>query len=744
MAYNKSLLLLLCLFLSCKTSQNNTSKNTALITIDQDVVPTEEFLYVYNKNSFNNDSLFNREEVKDYLDLYINFKLKVKEAEEQGIHNTDAFKEELEGYRKQLAKPYLTENEVTEDLVEEAYERLKTEINAAHILFNLSSNATPEDTLSTYNKALKIRERAIKGENFDTLAKQYSDDPSAATNGGDLGYFTALQMVYPFEDAAYKTPEGQISLPVRTRFGYHLIYVKDKRPSQGQVKVSHIMVRATQGISPEDSLAARKQIFEIYKQLKEGADWFEMASHYSDDISSKSSGGALPWFGTGNMIPEFEKAAFALKQPGDISPPIKTAYGWHIIKLDEKKGLEPFEELRPNLAMKVSKDSRAELNKVALIKRLKKENDFQTYEEVFEKAVADIDSSLVLGKWSYTAESQLLGEHIFTIQDKAYTVKDFYDYITEKQRQQQNMTAAQYMQVLYEQFAEDQLMAYEEAHLADKYEDYRMLLKEYRDGILLFELMDKKVWSKAVEDTAGLRNFYEQNKDNYQWKERAEGTIYTTTSPAILDSVKVLAQQPYYPIGNTYMLQQPLKASALSPEVTATLDNLAKLLLDDYMLKAIVAINDGSLKDEIIAYLKKKDIAGDRLVLEDKDSNNGAASISIVTTSKKWLEKKYNEKNALVLQVTTGKYEPSDLPILSQVEWSPGEYTINEDGKSYYIVIDKILPASQKKLEEIKGQVISDYQNFLEKEWVSALRSKHTVHINEEALKYVFEELESK
>lgn len=649
MAQSKYLLLLLCLFFACKASQNNIMENAALITIDGEPVPADEFLYVFNKNQYNIDSISQRQEVLDYLELYVNFKLKVKEAEELGIHETDAFKEELEGYRKQLAKPYLTERKVTEDLIEEAYQRLKTEINAAHILLSLSPNASPEDTLKAYNKAIDIRRQAIQGKDFHQLARQYSEDPSATMNGGDLGYFTALQMVYPFEDAAYKTPKGQISMPVRTRFGYHLIYVKDKRPSQGQVKVSHIMVRATQGISAEDSIAARKKIYEIYEQLRKGADWFEMANQYSDDIASKASGGALPWFGTGSMIPEFENAAFSLSEEGKFSEPIKTAYGWHIIRLDDKKPLEPFEVLQPTLEMKVSKDSRAELNKAALIKRLKQENDFRPNDEMITAATEDIDSSLVMGQWTYTAENQALNNTLFTIKDKAYTVKDFYDYITEKQRPQRNMTVAQYMQVLYEQFSEEQLIAYEEAHLPEKYNEYRMLLKEYRDGILLFELMDKKVWSKAVEDTAGLRNFYEQHLSNYQWGERAKARIYVTTSQQKLDSVKT------------------------------------KNLLN---------------QDD----------------LENKD---------------------------LALNVFKGEYEQSDLPVLSKISWAPGTYDTQYDNRYYYIVVEEILPPETKKLNEIRGQVISDYQNHLEKEWVSVLREKHEVQINDEVLNYVLEQIEN-
>lgn len=738
-----NIIFLLCLLWSCKTSQKNFDNNATLLTIDETTVPAGEFLYVYGKNNFTGDTAYNENDVREYLDLYINFKLKVKEAEEKGIHETEAFKEELEGYRKQLAKPYLTESGVTAELVKEAYERLKTEINAAHILLTVPANAAPEDTLRIFNEIINIRERALKGEDFSFLAKEFSDDPSAKTNGGDLGYFTALQMVYPFEDAAYKTEEGSISEPVRTRFGYHIIQVKDKRPSQGKVKVSHIMVRATQGISPEDSIAARNEIFEIYNQLQKGADWFEMTSQYSDDISSKASGGELPWFGTGNMIPEFESVAFSLEEKGDISEPVKTAYGWHIIKLDDKQGLESFEEMESSLEMKVSKDSRAELNKVALIKRLKKENNFVEFNDVIAKATENVDSTLLLGNWSYSSESQLLSEKIFTINEKAYYVKDFYDFISESQNQQENINKEQYVNLLYEDFVNEELIAYEEDHLEEKYPDYKMLLQEYHDGILLFELMDNKVWSKAVEDTVGLKNFYQQHKEDYMWNERVDAVIISTTSEEIMDSVRYYADQEFYPVGKSFDLDVDAE-SILTEENKIVLDSLAKRLLEDDDLKVLIRFSDSSLADELIGYLGDKGVKEEKIITQTAESDGDNNNVELVSTSKKWLEKYFNRTNALLLQVEEGIYEKEDLPVLSAIEWKEGNNPLTFEGKQYYIIINEVLPASQKQFSNIRGQVISDYQNHLEDEWVSDLRNTYEVDVDESTLKNVLKQLENK
>ncbi len=724
------------LLFACKSAEQKARKNQTLITINGTTVPTDEFLYVYSKNNFTADSAYSEDDVKEYLDLYINFKLKVKEAEEKGLHETEGFKEELEGYRKQLAKPYLTETSVTDSLVKEAYERLKTEINASHILLNVPANAASGDTLRIFREITKLRDRALDGEDFGSLAQTYSDDPSAKTNKGNLGYFTALQMVYPFEDAAYKTDEGNISEPIRTRFGYHIIKVHDKRPSQGKVKVSHIMVRATQGISAEDSIAARNEIFEIHNQLKNGADWFEMASQYSDDISSRSSGGELPWFGTGNMIPEFEKEAFALKEKGDITEPVKTAYGWHIIKLDDKQGLEAFEDIRANLEMKVSKDSRAELNSMALIRRLKKENNFIEFPDTLEQALESIDSTLLLGNWSYTSENQSLSEPLFKINEKSYLVKDFYDYVTENQAPQQNISRDQYLKLLYEDFVESELIAFEENHLDEKYEDYRMLYKEYRDGILLFELMDEKVWSKAVEDTVGLKQFYETNKENYQWDERADAVIISTSDETIIDSISTYAKKAHYPTQNSYHLTLQEGEFKLTDKNKSVLDSLAELLLDDKQLIGSVSVQGN---DEIAAYLQEQGVDAGRVLF----TNGQDGTIEVLTRSKKWLEKHFNSENPLLIQVEQGKFEKQDHPVLAAIDWEKGSQTLDYNGKTYHIIINEIIPPSQKAFNNIRGQVISDYQNHLEKEWVAALRSRYEVDVNEDALKNVLKQLEN-
>ena len=347
-----------------------------LMEIGDKKITLEEFEAIYNKNSDNKKNT--KEEVEDYLDLYIKFKLKVVEAEDLGMDTLPAFIQELEGYRKQLAQPYLSDREVTEKLIEEAYERMKYDVKAAHILVKVTLEADPKDTLAAYNKIMKIRKRIVGGEDFEKVAAEVSEDPSAKNNQGNLGYFSAFQMVYPFETAAYETEVGKISMPVRTSFGYHLVKTIDKRKARGIMKVAHIMVRADKKLGEEEINQKKEKIDEIYaKVTAKDADFTALARQYSEDKESAKRGGELPAFGAGKMVEEFETAAFALENDGDISVPILTDYGWHIIKRLELKNLESYEELYPTLKAKVARDSRANKSKEIVIENIKKENNFK-------------------------------------------------------------------------------------------------------------------------------------------------------------------------------------------------------------------------------------------------------------------------------------------------------------------------------------------------------------------------------
>ena len=540
------LLILLSALLGCssqgvmKTSVSKDDSDQVLFTIDDSPVTAEEFVYVYKKNNINNDSAFTRSDIEDYLDLYVKFKLKIQEAERRGMDTTKVFQDEFNTYKEQLKKPYLTETKVADSLIQEAYDRMKKEVNASHILIKVSENASSEDTLKAFQKIDKIRERAVSGEDFAELAKEFSEDPSAKTNGGNLGYFTSFQMVYPFESAAYTTAKGEVSEPVRTRFGYHIIKVIDQREAQGTVEVSHIMIR----IKPnkQDSIASRNKVFEIYEQATGGVPWNELTSQFSQDINTKEKGGKLRAFSVGQMPFSFQEAAFARNEIGEISDPFMTPYGWHIVKLEGKSPLKPMEDLKATIKSKINRDSRAKLNKKVLINRLKSENGYTDVSEISDLSDTYFDSTLLSGNWKRPVLSSTQNVVLFNIEDQKYSLDNFFEFAISKQKNN-SYQLKQYIQLLYDDFVEEKVIAFEDNQLEEKYIDYRMLVKEYREGILLFQLMEEEVWSKAVKDSVGLNNFFLENKESYQWKERIKATVYNTSDPKILTGIKNRLEQ---------------------------------------------------------------------------------------------------------------------------------------------------------------------------------------------------------
>ena len=519
------------------------NKDAVLMTIGNSKVTVGEFENVYHKNN-TKETATDSKSLNDYVDLFVNFKLKVKEAEEKGLDTSKAFREELAGYRKQLAQPYLTDKDVNEKLLNETYDRLKEDIHASHILVKVPETALPKDTLEAYNKILKIRARIMKGEDFNKVAaeKGVSDDPSAKDNGGDLGYFTALQMVYPFESAAYNTKVGEVSMPIRTRYGYHIIKVTDRRKAQGEVLVAHIMVKTTPNMSKDDSLNAYKKINEIYTKLKAGSKFEDLATEFSDDKTSAKKGGELPWFSTGKMPLEFEKTAFSIANKGDYSMPMRTKYGWHIVKLIDKRGLASFDDMKNELKGKVTKDSRSQAGRASLIAKVKMETKFKENPKTVDEFYKVLDTTLFEGRWDAIKASSLK-KPMFNFNDKVFTQTDFANYIASHQSKRPKTDYKMIVAPLYKQFVEESAVAYEEARLDQKYPEFKALMQEYRDGILLFELTDEKVWSKAVKDTAGSKAYYDKNKTNYMWDERADASVYTCANDKVSKMVRDLMKK---------------------------------------------------------------------------------------------------------------------------------------------------------------------------------------------------------
>lgn len=518
------------------------AQEKVLLTVSDELVTKAEFENIFKKN--NKNEAVTTQALDEYIELFINFKLKVKEAESLGMDTIQKFVDELNGYRTQLARPYLVDSDLSETLLQEAFKRKQEEVKASHILINIPANATPADTLKAYNKIVQLRQRATKGENFAELAKNNSEDPSAKDNGGNLGYFSALQMVYPFENMAYNTPVGQVSQPIRTRFGYHIIKVEDRRPSRGQIRVAHIMIRASERDELDKQQMSEKQINDIYNDLKNGADFADLALKFSDDAASSGKGGELPWFGAGKMVEEFENEAFKLTKDGELSKPFKSRYGWHVVKRIEYKPLESYEEMLPELKSKVTKDSRSELTRTSFINKLKVEYGFKEYPKNLPAVYSVLDTNYYNGTWDVSKASKL-NKPLFDLDGKTYGQQDFVSYLQDNQRKTRRefKTMAELGGDQYTRFVEETVYNYEDSKLESKYPEFKALMKEYRDGILLFELTDQMVWSKAVKDTTGLLNFYNTHKNKYMHGERAGGDVYYCKDEATAKKVRKMASK---------------------------------------------------------------------------------------------------------------------------------------------------------------------------------------------------------
>jgi peptidyl-prolyl cis-trans isomerase SurA len=512
--------------------QKNTSNDPIVMEIDGKGVTKSEFLQIYLKN--NNNPQFHKDSIDKYLVLFKKFKLKVAEAEALGYDTIPKLKKELDGYKKQLANPYMIDSAQNESLVREAYERTANEVRASHILIRLEQNAKPQDTLIAWNKISEIKRRLEKGEDFAYIAKSKngSEDPSAVNNGGDLGYFTAFQMIYPFEDRAFKTPIGQLSEVFRTRYGYHILKTTGTRPARGSIKVAHLLVSAGKNATQEEKNNAEKKAGELYAKLKAGEKWDDLVKLYSDDPTSNQKGGELPMFGSGTnqrMVPIFEEAAFALKNDGEISAPIQTDFGFHIIKRLEWKPVRPYNEMKKEIQSKVNKDERAKKTQDSFVDKMKKQYNFQLPKvnglTWFE---TNLDSTYFVGKWKTDKLNTDL--EVFSLDGKIYTQKQFAEFMEKGFRGIKRDEFKKVVESQFNNWVKISVLDYEESKLESKYPEYRALIKEYHDGILLYEIMSDKIWNKSVKDTSGLKNFFNLNRANYMWQKRLDATIYECNS----------------------------------------------------------------------------------------------------------------------------------------------------------------------------------------------------------------------
>ena len=562
------------------------AQSETLMTINGKAVSAEEFLYIYEKN--NQAGAVDPKTMDEYLDMFINFKLKVAEAEAQGIDTTASFIKELKGYRAQATPKYMQDEAAMDSLVEMSWRHLSKDRRAAHIAIQCPMNAdvtTEAEAQAKINEAYErvtIGKGVMKGkgkkaklvrqkvEAFDKVAREMSTDPQVQETGGELGWITPFRDVYPLEEAVYNTPVGKVSEPFRTQYGFHIVLVEEEIDHK-EVKASHIMKMV-----PADSLnEAKKALIDSIANIVTPENFAEVAQRESDDRGSSARGGSLGWFGKGMMVKQFEEAAFSMEN-GQISAPVRTQYGWHILYKEDERGIQPLDSMRAQIHRQVLRDERAN----------------------------EADKSFI-----------------------------------RKARAEYNLPA---------EMSDADVKAYVDEHLEEKYPEFRNLVQEYHDGILLFEVSLKEVWDKAAKDTAGLEAYFKANKKNYTW------------------------DKPHY---KGYLVQ-------------------AK---NEKVAKAAESIIKNAKPDSV----------------------------------DKYVESRLNTDSVKFVKVQYGLWEVGRNKLVDRFGFKQRDaYKPNPD---YPVVrcVGKKIKAPQTWDDE-KGKVTTDYQDYLEAQWVKALREKYPVVINQE------------
>lgn len=530
----KNISILILLFVAI--AANAQKKSQVIMTIDDAPIYSNEFVMVYKKNL---DLVQDKSQktVDGYLDLFIDYKLKVAAAYEQDLHEKPAYKKEFSKYEEQLSRNYLYEDKVTTDLAKQAYERGKYDIKASHMLVLTSYDDTPQDTLKAYNKTYEAWQKAKAGEDFTALVKEYTEERGGADRGGDLGYFGTFTMVHQFEDAAFDTNVGEVSEIVRTQFGYHILKVFDKRERAPDVTVSHIMISDRKDdartFNPEE------RIKEINTLLAQGSTFEDLAKQYSEDKNSAKKGGLLNRFYKGQLrSKKFEEVAYSLKTSGDMSKPFKSDFGWHIVRLEERHQHQTFEEQKEVLEKKVGEGPRSKIVTTAVNAKIKEKHGFKgdaNFRPFFSNFVTD---SILKGAWDYDENFAQKDRTIFLIGDDfTATYGDFAAYLKAKQfKKGQPKSKTRIIEEDYDLFETDLLKRYFRDQLEKTNEEYASVISEYRDGLLIFDVMRLNVWDKAKKDTVGSQEYYLANNQNYKWEKRIDADIVSSSKE---DMIKV-------------------------------------------------------------------------------------------------------------------------------------------------------------------------------------------------------------
>ena len=525
----KVLFLTVSLVLLSWTFSQAQNDDPVLMMVGSETVTKSDFVKAYQKNSMLSEAT--EADLREYLRLYTDYRMKVQEAKAMKLDTAKVFQREWESYKNQYAQQYLIDTEVSDQLLEETIDRARYHVRASHLLILLPEDASPKDTLAAYHKIMKIRDEILNGLDFNEAAERYSEDKSAQNhinpqtnrtqygNRGELGYFSVLEMIYPFETAAYSTPVGQVSMPVRTQFGYHLVYVQDKIPAVAKLYVSQIFIKDTAALNKAASHEAEmKKCAYIKQKFQEGITFDSLAAECSDDPATKNNGGRMEPFAPNRRPGNYVHAALKLKQ-GGISEPVPSSIGWHILRLDSVIYTTVNDEFKYMIKNRLARDSRSKKSKESLVEKLKVEYNYQ---ESGKKAAMNFFKKNMADNYfqsKHVAVDSLKGieklKPMCTFADQSITPREFGQYLNRYQGAQLKGSMVSFLDQIFPNFVSDKILRYESTQLMAKYPEYRDVVNEVYDGLMIYEINSAKVWNAAIEDTVGTQLFYEQIKSQF-------------------------------------------------------------------------------------------------------------------------------------------------------------------------------------------------------------------------------------
>lgn len=620
----------------------STLSGQTLFTCGSMNVSKEDFLKAYNKN--NTGEKVTEKSYHDYLELYIRYKLKVKAAYEMQLDTLPGQRSELQNFRSQVAENYLKDDESLDKMIKEAFTRGQKDIHLAHILIPLPRNGS--DTTKAYEKAMDAYNTLKKGKNFGDAARQYSSDPSARDNGGDIGYITVFTLPYELESLAYSTPPGKFSRPYRSKAGYHIFLNKGERPALGKIRVAQILLSYPPGATEATRTSTRMKADSVYDSLMKGADFAAKAQTYSGDNLTFQNGGEMPEFGIGKYDSAFEAAAFALNKDGAISRPVPSFFGYHIIKRIERR---PFptqfnNEVAANLRQQVMSDPRIGLSRKAFLKRVQQQTDWRQSSFSEDDLWAFTDSAMLNMGFS-TLKGLNYNTVLFSVASQQYNLKGWLDYARAVKTGKPGGPIRTDKE-LFEQYTERVSLDYYRNHLEEYNKDFAFQLGEFKEGNLLFEIMQRKVWDKASTDSAGLRNYYEAHKDKYWWDASADALLFTCNNEKTAQA-----------------LQSSLALNA-----------------DDWR----------------------------------KTTDSAGAGV----------------------QADSGRYEWAQIPTAGKPSFRTRSFTTvvvnkTDNTAGFAYILNVYNERSPRNYRDARGFVINDYQTFLEDQWISELKKKYPVNVDE-------------